>query len=156
MQCGIFWWCAKMFLNEAQNILPCGQGPMWRHQMFFQMLYSFVQMVLIIYSINMGGFWRMEMINWVKDFKQMILIKNVAKRFTITPNLIVKPKCTTFEAFTTTGTIYFLQEWWNYNIVQNWIFWPHSIKLIFLHGLLNFFNNSNVNCTFVHILLWIV
>jgi hypothetical protein len=52
----------------------------------------------------------MEMINWVKDFKQMILIKNVAKRFTITPNLIVKPKCTTFEAFTTTETIYFLQE----------------------------------------------
>jgi hypothetical protein len=47
----------------------------------------------------------MEMIDWVKDYKHMILITNVAKRFTITPNPIVKPKCTTFEAFTTTKTI---------------------------------------------------
>jgi hypothetical protein len=47
----------------------------------------------------------MEMLNWVKDSKQMNLITNVAKRFTISPNLFVELKCTTFEAFTTIETI---------------------------------------------------
>jgi hypothetical protein len=47
----------------------------------------------------------MEMQNWVKDYKQMNLITNVAKRFTISPNPFIEPKCATFEAFTTTKTI---------------------------------------------------
>jgi hypothetical protein len=43
----------------------------------------------------------MEMLDWVKDCRQMNLITNVAKKFTMSPNPIVKIKCTTFEIFTT-------------------------------------------------------
>jgi len=41
----------------------------------------------------------MEMLDWVKDCRQMNLITNVAKKFTMSPNPIVKIK--PFEAFTT-------------------------------------------------------
>ncbi len=43
----------------------------------------------------------MEMLDWVKDCRQMNLITNVAKKFTMSPNSIVNINCTTFEAFTT-------------------------------------------------------
>ncbi len=39
----------------------------------------------------------MEMLDWVKDCRKMNLITNVAKKFTMSPNPIVKIKCTTFE-----------------------------------------------------------
>jgi hypothetical protein len=35
----------------------------------------------------------------------MNVTTNVGKGFTISPNLVVEPKCTTFEAFTTTKAI---------------------------------------------------
>jgi hypothetical protein len=47
----------------------------------------------------------MEMLDGVRDSRQMELITNVAKRFTIWPKLVVEPKCTTFKAFTTIETI---------------------------------------------------
>jgi hypothetical protein len=47
----------------------------------------------------------MEMLDGVRDSRQIELITNVAKRFTISPNLVVEPACTTFEAFTTIETI---------------------------------------------------
>jgi hypothetical protein len=47
----------------------------------------------------------MEMLNWVKDFRQINLITNVAKMFTISSNLVVENECTTFEALITIETI---------------------------------------------------
>jgi hypothetical protein len=47
----------------------------------------------------------MEMQNWVRESKQINFITNVAKRFTISPNPFVEPKCATFKAVTTTKTI---------------------------------------------------
>jgi hypothetical protein len=41
----------------------------------------------------------MEMLEWIQNSRQMNLITNVAKRFTMSPNLVVQHKCTTFEAF---------------------------------------------------------
>jgi hypothetical protein len=44
-------------------------------------------------------------LDWVKDSTQMNVMKNIRKRFTISPNLVVELKCTTFEVFTTTKAI---------------------------------------------------
>jgi hypothetical protein len=47
----------------------------------------------------------MEMLDGVRDSRQMELITDVAKRFTIWPNPVVEPERTTFKAFTTIETI---------------------------------------------------
>jgi hypothetical protein len=47
----------------------------------------------------------MEMLDGLRDLRQMELITNVAKRFTISPNLVVEPECATFETFTAIETI---------------------------------------------------
>jgi hypothetical protein len=92
---------AKYSMMRLEIFYHMDKGSTWRHQLFFQMLYIFVQMMLVICSINVGGFWKMEMLDWVKDFWQMNLITNVAKMFTISSNLVVENECTTFETLIT-------------------------------------------------------
>jgi hypothetical protein len=54
-------WCGKLFPDEAHNILPHWQTFMHEKTiLLFESLYLFVQMVLVICNINVGGFWKME------------------------------------------------------------------------------------------------
>jgi hypothetical protein len=47
------------------------KGSTWKHKLFWQWLYLFVQMVFLICNINLKGFWIMETLDWVKDLRQM-------------------------------------------------------------------------------------
>jgi hypothetical protein len=60
---------AKYSMMRLDIFYHVDKGSTWRHQLLFQMLYIFVQMMLVICSINVGWFWEMEMLNWVKDFR---------------------------------------------------------------------------------------
>lgn len=73
-------WSDKIFLVKPKILCHVDKHPTWRHKLIFQSLYLFAQMMLVIYSINMGRFWKMEMLNWVKDSKQMKFDYKCSKR----------------------------------------------------------------------------
>ncbi len=62
-------------------------------------------MMFMICSINMESFEEWKCKIGLENLNKLILITNVAKSFTISPNLFIEPKCATFKAFTTTKTI---------------------------------------------------
>ncbi len=94
----IIWWSHKYFSMwikvQHENMNYSTNGCIYLFEWCF-----------LICNVNMGKFWRMKTLNCVKHYKQMNLITNVAQRFTMSPNLVVDLKCTTFKTFITTKTI---------------------------------------------------
>ncbi len=92
------WTTISIYYNKLQKKL---------FQKFIHMKKKIGEKGYTIFFLNnhVGSLYLVCTLDWVKDSTQMNMIINVGKGFTISPNLVVEPKCPTFEAFTMTEAI---------------------------------------------------